>query len=95
MNKAPRFLRIYDNGGKSVDRYTAIDSRPCKAPNGSHYYLYVAFNGCPTHPTYGFWQHGELSTLPPLRKAFDIDKRVSFARLPDICQTLLLQEFTK
>lgn len=39
---------IFDNGGRSVDRYTAVD---CKTGD------VVGFNERPFHPTYGFGQY--------------------------------------
>lgn len=38
---------IFDNGGRSADRYTAVD---CKTGD------VVSFNERPFHPTYGFGQ---------------------------------------
>lgn len=49
---------IYDNGGKTADRYTILYRVPQKS-HGESYYVYFGMDEHPNHPQ-GFGQHGEL-----------------------------------
>jgi hypothetical protein len=66
-------IRIYDNGGKSFDRYTAIDiDRPERQVN---MFSAIGFSADPFHPQ-GFGQH--TSAMPGRH----LGKRVKLADLP-------------
>lgn len=91
----PRYLRIYDNGGAeaggSYDRYTAAFTGRYEKNRGA--FLYVAFNGCPTHPM-GFWQHGETIGNPvDYPRSAHLGRRIDFGTLPEECQKLLMKEY--
>lgn len=47
-------IRLYDNGGATADRYTAVDMRRPERQAGT--YAAVGFNEAPFHPQ-GFGQH--------------------------------------
>jgi hypothetical protein len=69
-------IRIYDNGGKTADRYTAIDmarteSRGC--------YAAIGFNDCPFHPQ-GFGQHTSAMPGAHLGRRIDLDALPADAR---------------
>jgi hypothetical protein len=62
----PRYVRCYDNGGVSVDRYTVLltgRSPVMRSPGRDSQYPYLAMNGAPAHPG-GFGQHGFSSGTP-------------------------------
>lgn len=81
-------IKIFDNGGKSFDRYTVVYPKQ-QHPQGA-YYPYIAMSEHPTHPQ-GFGQHGELQ--PPGKAGFGhLGKRISFAELPPDCQKLVKAE---
>ena len=72
-NGVPRWVRIYDNGGETVDRYTVVytgRAAPKRAMGrGPTQYPYLGMSGEPFHPQ-GFGQHGHsdnqpVDTLPP------------------------------
>lgn len=75
-------IRVYDNGGKTFDRYTAVFT-----DDESRFPLYdcVGFSSNPFHPL-GFCQHSDAMLGPHL------GKRVSFASLPVEVQTMLREE---
>ena len=75
-------IRIYDNGGKTVDRYTVVYMNIQEGPG-----LY----GCrgmsehPFHPQ-GFGMYG--SAMPGRH----LGKRIAFEQLPQDCQKLVEQD---
>jgi len=82
-------LGIYDNGGKTVDRYTVIYT-PFTV-DGRQYFPFLGMSAYPFHPQ-GFGQHGEL----PHRYTRQSGERVlRFADLPADCQRLVLQDIVE
>lgn len=80
---ASRF-RLFDNGGKSADRYTLIDCKR-KLYNGRAVYDYFAFDENPTHPQ-GF---GATADIRPEHYYGLLDtagKRISLLDLPPEAQ---------
>lgn len=75
-------LRIYDNGGKTFDRYTVVFMKQ-KERDGSYAALGMSEN--PFHPQ-GFGQH--CSAVPGSHIGF----RARFKQLPEDCQKLISQE---
>lgn len=76
-------IRIYDNGGKTFDRYTVVYM---DYPERQHNtFAAVGMNSEPFHPQ-GFGQH---CTAMPGRH---LGKRISFEELPKDCQKLVLQD---
>lgn len=75
-------ILCYDNGGKSIDRYTVIymDQNERNGCLSS-----VGMNSAPFHPQ-GFGQH---TTAMPGRH---LGKRIKFATLPDDCRKLVHQD---
>lgn len=79
--------KIYDNGGRSFDRYTiALKAR---RHNGRLYWPYLASSENPFHPQ-GFGQHGESEH--PVEGSY-LGKRISFDSLPEQVQSFILGEF--
>jgi hypothetical protein len=76
-------VRIYDNGGKTWDRYTVVFmDQPENTPNT---YAALGMSTYPTQPQ-GFGQH---CTATPGRH---LGKRIAFEELPIDCQKLLASE---
>jgi hypothetical protein len=77
---------VYDNGGKSYDRYTVYYSHP-KEWGIREYgtYPYVAMNDTPYSPL-GFCQHGEG------KLGRHNGKRIDFYELPTDCQKVVRQD---
>jgi len=75
-------IRIYDNGGKTFDRYTVVFiDRPERKVN---HFECLGMSDNPFHPQ-GFGQH---STAVPGRH---LGKRIKFDELPFPCQKLVHQ----
>jgi hypothetical protein len=90
----PRQIKIFDNGGRSFDRYTVIyPKQKYELPyHKGAYYPYIAMSEHPMHPQ-GFGQHGELQ--PPGRYGFKcLGKRITFDDLPEDCQKVVMRELS-
>lgn len=76
-------IRIYDNGGRSADRYTAIDMsrRELVTRQYSSTWMYcaIAFNSEPFHPQ-GFGQHVHSQPGRHLGKRIELDQLPAEAR---------------
>ena len=74
-------VRIYDNGGKTFDRFTAVFlDRPARSPNT---FGCFGMSERPAHPQ-GFGQHSTA------RLGAHLGKRITFAALPKECQAALI-----
>ena len=74
-------VRIYDNGGKTFDRYTVVFmDRPEKA---SGTFEAFCMSACPFHPQ-GFGQHASAMT------GRHLGKLIAFEDLPNDCQQAAL-----
>jgi len=74
-----KILRIYDNGGKTIDRYTVYYDDSYVSHNGEKLFNCLAMSDNPFHPQ-GFCQHsgGQLGRHN--------GKRITFDQLPLDCQ---------
>jgi hypothetical protein len=75
-------IKIYDNGGKTADRYTVVYMTE-RERDGT--YAAVGMSEQPFHPQ-GFGQHCTAMPGPHL------GKRIPFAALPLDCQRLVRQD---
>jgi hypothetical protein len=86
MNK-PRWIRCYDNGGKTFDRYTVVFTRGKR--------VYLGMSAHPSHPQ-GFGQHGEWSKG---ESSIDwptyghLGKKIAFEQLPEECQKCVRETY--
>jgi hypothetical protein len=84
---APRKVRVYDNGGRSADRYTVVYS----GNYGS--YLYLGMNSAPFHPQ-GIGMHGEGKHGPIDRPTYGhLGKKIKYADLPPDCRRAVLEDY--
>lgn len=88
---APRYVRCYDNGGESIDRYTVVFTGCYRRQTGGSF-LYLAMNSAPFHPQ-GFGQHGESDSSIDRPASSHLGKRVPFASLPDDCRKLVVSDY--
>jgi len=99
----PKWIRVYDNGGKTFDRYTVIYSHAQSFGNKG-WTPYIGMSANPFHPQ-GFGQHGEYRNgefvegmkagqWPPKigRKGW-LGKRIKFEDLPTDCQRLVMDDY--
>ena len=74
-------VKVYDNNGKTFDRFTIIDLNPIATDR----FNYVASGNSPQ----GFWQHGEIYRQ---HIGEHLGKRIAFENLPDDVQKQYLSE---
>lgn len=92
QSNAPRYIRCYDDGGKSVDRYTVVFTGRYRQKTGG-VFIYLAMNAAPFHPQ-GFGQHGESEFQPIDRPtAKHLGRKVAFSALPDDCRKLVVSDY--
>jgi hypothetical protein len=77
--KALKVIAIYDNGGKTLDRYTVYYDFVSSRPGEMKQYMCLGMNAAPFHPQ-GIGQHssGQLGRHN--------GKRISLEDLPADCQ---------
>lgn len=101
----PRWIRCYDNGGRSIDRYFVVYTG--HYPKNGHF-ASISMSAAPFHPQ-GVGQHGEDPCPPDTykegrpggwppavgRKHWNpaIGRRIAFADLPPDCQRAVLQDY--
>lgn len=85
---APRYIRCYDNGGQSYDRYTVVFT---KKKHGGEF-VYLGMSEYPHHPQ-GFGQHGYSETLIDKPSYSHLGKRIRFNDLPTDCKALVMQDY--
>lgn len=83
-------IRLYDNGGETVDRYTAVFTGNYK---GRTQCDYIGFNHIPNSPNMGFWQHGSDRNIIDKPSYSHLGKKISFSNLPEKCRKLLMDEY--
>ena len=102
----PRYVRCYDNGGESADRYSVLFTGRYTHKTGGEY-LYLAMSAAPFHPQ-GVGMHGgcphQPDTMdsrgrpwarrpPSIRRMCHLGRRVEFSELPDDCRKLVLRDY--
>lgn len=96
----PRWVRVYDNGGSTADRYTAVfTGRYRKSSREDFCYLGMSEN--PFHPQ-GVGMHGSSSRpvdtdekgwAPAVGKKNHLGVRIRFEDLPEKCRKCVLQTY--
>ena len=85
----PRWIRCYDNGGKSFDRYTVVFTGNYHGRNGCDY---LAMSEHPFHPQ-GFGQHGWNQNVIDRPTYSHLGKKIKFEDLPEDCQKLVASDY--
>ena len=87
----PRYIRCYDNGGESFDRYTVVfTGRYRKKTGGEFWDLGMSAN--PFHPQ-GFGQHGSNREQIDWPTYGHLGKKIKFQDLPEDCQKLVMDDY--
>ena len=103
-NGIPKYVRCYDSGEDSFDRYTVCftGTAPVMRENGcTPHYPYLAMSSNPFYPL-GFCQHGStaegpcdaINGWPPaIGRKNHLGKRIPFSELPKDCQSAVIQDY--
>jgi hypothetical protein len=90
----PRWVHLYDNGGRSFDRYTAVmTGRYADKFNARPgFTIGVGMSAHPFHPQ-GFGQHFENRARIDWPTYGHLGKKIKFEDLPVDCQRLVLDDY--
>ena len=87
----PRYVRCYDNGGETADRYTVVfTGRYTHKTEREH--LYLGMSGNPFHPL-GIGTHGSSRTQIDYPSYGHLGKKVKFSDLTENCKVCVLQTY--
>ena len=95
-NGIRKYVRVYDFGDETVDRYTVVYTGNYKKT----YFQYVGMSAAPYHPQ-GICQHGESPNQidvvkgwpPAMGRRGHLGKRISFNVLPIDCQKVVMDDY--
>ena len=90
-NGWPRWLKLYDNGGKSKDCYFAVFTKG--RPGYWRAYQTVSFNAVPNHPQMGIYMHNEYTRPGELKLGAHLGKRIDIQELPPDCVRAIYEEY--
>lgn len=80
-----KLLAVYDNGGETFDRYTAVYDSIESHRDGVPMYLCLGMSEHPSHPQ-GFGQHGSCMLGDHL------GKKINFHNLPKECRQAVMSD---
>jgi len=99
-NGEPRWVRIYDNGGETADRYTVVFSG--RYPKTGREFVYLGMSGAPYHPQ-GVCLHGfskfqavdvdKHGFAPALGRKCHLGRRIDWTELPEDCRKAALETY--
>lgn len=87
----PKYIRCYDNGGRSFDRYTVVFTGRYRHKTGGSFW-HVGMSEHPFHPQ-GFGQHGENREQIDRPTYGHLGKKIKFQDLPEDCRKLVLRDY--
>lgn len=88
---APRYLRLYDNGGDTFDRYTAVFTGRYRHKTAGDF-VYIGMSTHPFHPQ-GYGQHGASNRPIDRPRYAHLGKRIPWDQLPPDCQRCVRQTY--
>lgn len=86
----PRYVRCYDNGGASADRYTCVFTGRYRKIGDEH--VYATLNNFPDHPQ-GIHMHGFSASVIDRPRSKHLGVRVPFENLPDNVQRAIIADY--
>lgn len=87
----PKYIRCYDNGGKTADRYTVVFTGRYRHKTDNEF-NYLGMNGSPFHPL-GIATHGSSKKQIDRPSYKHLGKKITFNDLPKDCQTLVSSDY--
>ena len=90
-NGIPKYVRCYDNGGETADRFTVVFTGRYTHKTGGDF-IYLSMSGAPFHPQ-GVGQHGSDRKQIDRPAYSHLGKKIKFQDLPDDCRKLVLSDY--
>ena len=87
----PRYIRCYDNGGQTADRYTVVFTGRYRHKTGGDFWD-LCMSSCPFHPQ-GIGMHGTSNQQIDRPNYGHLGKRIKFDSLPEDCQKAVVQDY--
>jgi hypothetical protein len=87
----PRYIRVYDNLGETLDRYTVTYTRGIQF--GKHKTYFVLGMNCAPFSPQGIGQHSEYGYRVDFPSYKHLGKRIGFSDLPENCQRAVDQDY--
>ena len=88
-NDSPRYVRCYDNGGESLDRYTVVFTGNYTHKTGGEF-QHLGMNSQPFH---GIGMHGSSKDQIDKPTYSHLGKKIKFQDLPSECQKCVNQSY--
>ena len=88
-NGIPRWIRCYDNGGETFDRYTVVYTGRYKGRNGCDY---VGMSVHPFDPQ-GFGIHDTSREVIDRPTYSHLGRKIAFVELPEDCRRLVMIDY--
>jgi hypothetical protein len=97
---SPRYVRCYDDGGRTADRYTVVFTGPYRFKHTDGEFMSLAMSDRPFHPQ-GVGMHGfhTLQIDAPhgwacaIGRSCHLGKRIPYSQLPAECRQLVLHDY--
>jgi len=100
-NGIPRYIRCYDNGGETFDRYTVVYTGNYRRyitieleRTRPRYYQSIGMSANPFDPQ-GFGLHGESNAPIDRPKYSHLGKKIKFEQLPDACKKAVMNDYVE
>ena len=84
----PKYVRCYDNGEETSDRYTVVFTGNYTMPDR----IYLGMSTNPFHPQ-GIGQHGFSDSAIDRPRYAHLGKKIPFLMLPDKCKQAVIQTY--
>ena len=88
----PKYIRCYDNGGETADRFTVVFTGKYRHKKTSGSFWYIGMSGAPYHPL-GIGQHGESNVQIDRPSYGHLGKKIKFLDLSKDCQSLVMNTY--
>lgn len=91
-NGIPRYVRIYDNGGKTADRFTVVFTGRYRKNRRRDQFVILGMDDKPFNPQ-GIGMHGGYDYLIDRPSYSHLGKKIAFSSLPVDCQRCALNTY--
>lgn len=90
-NGIPKYVRCYDNGGRTADQYTVVFTGRYRHKTGNEFWV-LGMNKYPFHPQ-GIGMHLTYPYQIDYPTYGHLGKKIKFTDLPEDCRKAVLQDY--